>query len=128
MPTQDDSGFRTFTSAAALSEGVRVDIDSSGYIEAAGADQRWIGVLQADCASGDTDCNVKLVNAPGTFLMKADVPILTLGSAVYPAANGEVTGISTSLHPIGLLLEATATAALDLVEVALVQAGDGDGI
>lgn len=128
MSTQDSSGYRTFTSAAALSMGVRVDVDSSGCIEAAGADQRWIGVLQADCASGDTDCVVKLCNAPGTFMMKADVPILTLGSAVYPASNGEVTGISTSLHPIGLLLEATATAAADIVEVALINAGDGDGI
>lgn len=114
MATQNDSGFQSFTTAAAISAHRRVKVDSNGQINLATNDGVAVGYIQHDAASGEL-ATVKLVNAPGTFFAVADTSI-TRGDAVYASTTGRVTGISTTRMILGYAKIASA-ANLDVIEV-----------
>jgi len=114
MATQNDIGFRTFTTAAALSAHRRVLLNSSGQINVASNDATAIGFIQHDAASSDP-ATVKVGTGPGTFLAVANTAI-TRGDAVYPAASGKVSGTVVSGVVLGFAFEAS-TADLDVIEI-----------
>lgn len=111
MATESASNLHVIKTASALSAWVRVDLDSSGELEAAGADGRCIGILQHDAASAE----YATVKGLPSYLAKAAVAI-TIASEIYPASSGKVTGISTTLLSLGRNRQA-ATAAGDIIEI-----------
>jgi hypothetical protein len=115
MTTENTTGFRTFqATAAAIAQAIRVKVDSNGLISAAGATDAAIGVtIEAVAASGYG--NVKLFNAPGTFLVTAGAAI-TRGAVLYPLASGKVDDAGTTV--MGLVALEAATADGDIIEAA----------
>ena len=111
--TTNDSGFKSFTTAAAIAEGQRVKLSGTS-IDVAAATDSSIGVAIASAPSGGT-CTVKLFTAPGTFVMRAAAAI-TAGALLYPTASGNVDDTGTTALPL-VAVEA-ATAANDLIECA----------
>lgn len=114
MASQNDSGFPSYLTSAALSAFRRVKLDSSGQINLASNDATAIGFIQHDAASGDP-ATVKLGNSSGTFLAVADTAI-TRGDPVYPAASGKVSGTVVSSTIIGYAAIASL-ANLDVIEI-----------
>lgn len=113
MASQNDTGYHSLTTSAALSAFTRVTVDAeTGYISAAGANTKCIGVVIADAASGD----VATVKGLPSRLVKANGAI-TLGSQLFPAASGLVTGISTSLQLLGFNAKQAAAASGDVIEL-----------
>ena len=102
--TSNSTGYKSFTATAvAIGEAVRVKLDSSGLISAAAATEAWIGVTTAAVAASGLG-NVKLRNAPGTFLVTASAAI-AVGALLYPTASGKVddaagTGCFTGLQAV----------------------------
>lgn len=115
MPTttENTSGFKTFqATAAALTQGVRVKVDSNGLISVAGAAEAAVGVtVEAIAASGYG--TVKLFSAPGTYLCVASAAI-TRGTQVFPAAAGKVAPTGTTRLPLVALEAAGADG--DIIE------------
>lgn len=85
----NDSGFVTLEAAEAISAGQRVFINSSKKAEIAGTGVVASGVAITDVASGE-DVSIKLLTAPGTFVLRAAVAI-TAGAYCFAAAAGEVS-------------------------------------
>jgi hypothetical protein len=112
--TRNDTGFKTFTTAAAITEGQRVKCTSAGLADVAGATDPAIGTATAAAASGGL-LTVKLFGGPGTFLVVAAAAI-TRGAQLYPAAAGEVDDSGTT--KIGLVALEAATAQGDIIEAA----------
>jgi len=115
MATENTTGLKTFTATAVAIEAfVRVVLDASGTIAAAGATDLGIGVTQeAIAASGQG--TVKLFSAAGTFLIQAAGPV-TKAAQVYTAAAGEVDDSGT--YKLNLVAVDTATAQGDVIECA----------
>lgn len=87
--TSNSSGFKTFTATAvAIAEAVRVKLDSSGTISAAGVGEDWIGVTTMPIAASGSG-TVQLRSAPGTVEVTA-AGAITLGAKLYAAASGKV--------------------------------------
>lgn len=118
MATQNDSGFKSFTAAAAITEGQRVKI-SSGNADVAAATDAAIGVATTAAASGEV-VTVKLFSAPGTFLCRAGAAI-TAGAQLYPLAAGKVDDAGTTA--LNLVALEAATADGDLIECARIEKG-----
>lgn len=113
--TQNSTGYKTFTATAtAIGEAVRVKLDSSGNISAAGATDAWIGTtMEAIAASGSG--TVKLRSAPGTFLVTASAAIAA-GARLYPTASGKVDDAAGTGNFTGLQAVEAATADGDIIE------------
>lgn len=112
-----DGPSRTFQAAAAITLGVLVKVDSSGYAAIAGLGEQPIGVAETAAAAAGDKISIRLLHGGGTFRAKAS-GAFAVGALVYGRASGLVDDISTtSAVLVGVALEA-ATAANDLVEVA----------
>jgi hypothetical protein len=113
---------KTFTAAAAISAYTRVYLSAADTVSAAGAtgaSSFAIGYTLEDAAAADR-VPVKLLAPP--VLVRAAVAI-TAASELYPAASGQVSGISTGLKQIGVANE-SATAANDIIEMIVVESGN----
>ena len=114
MATQNNTGFQTFITTAAISAYRRVLLDSSGQINLASNDATAIGFIQHDAASGDP-ATVKLGSASGSYFGVADTAI-TRGDAIYPAASGKISGTVVSGTVLGYAAQASS-ANLDVIEI-----------
>lgn len=116
MSTQNASGFRSFqATAVAITEGLRLKVDSNGLVSAAGDGEVGIGVATQACAASGY-VTVKLWG-PGTVLLQAAAAI-TRGAELYTAASGQVD--DTGTYKIGAVALEAATAQGDLIECAIV--------
>lgn len=87
--TSNTTGYKAYTATAvAIAEAVRVKLDSSGTISAAGVGEDWIGVTVAPIAASGSG-TVQLRSAPGTVEVTA-AGAITLGAKLYAAASGKV--------------------------------------
>lgn len=87
--TSNNTGYKAFTATAvAIAEAVRVKLDSSGTISAAGVGEDWIGVTTMPIAASGSG-TVQLRSAPGTVEVTA-AGAITLGAKLYTAASGKV--------------------------------------
>lgn len=116
--TENTTGFKSLTAAAAIAEGQRLRI-SSGQFDVAGATSLAIGVASHAAASG-SQVTCKLFSAPGTFIMRAGAAIAA-GAQLYPLASGNVDDTGTTALPL-VALEAAAASG-DLIECAICQLG-----
>lgn len=116
--TENQTGYKSLTTAAAIVEGQRVKI-SSGQWDVAGATDAAVGVATHDAASGG-QLTVKLFAAGGTFIMRASGAI-TAGARLYPTASGNVDDSGTTALPM-VALEA-ASASGNLIEAAVCYVG-----
>lgn len=94
MATRNDTGHVTLTAAAALSEGQRVYINSSGQAAVATAAAKAEGTVVTGAASAGL-ATVKLLSAGGTHQLIA-AEAISVGDRVWGAAAGKV-----SLTPTG---------------------------
>lgn len=98
--------------AVAIAQGVRVKVDSSGLISAAGATDSAIGTTLAAVAA--SDYGTVLLFGP-TLLVTASAAIAR-GALLYPTASGRVDDAGTTA--IDLVSLEAATAAGDIIEAA----------
>lgn len=122
MSASSSTEVKTMVAGAAISAYTRVYLSAANTVSAAGATGATsyaIGYTLEDAASGD-NVPVKLL-APSR-LVRAAVAI-TAANELYPAASGQVTGISTTLRQIGVANEA-ATAANDIIEMLVVESAN----
>ena len=110
--TENRTGYKALIAAVAINEGQRVKINAGAWDVAAAADLA-AGVATHAAAAGEV-LTVKLFNAPGTFIMRANAPIAA-GAQIYPATNGNIDDAGTT--PLPLVALEAATAAGDLIEV-----------
>lgn len=103
----NDTGFKTFLTAGAITQGARVKLSAENTIVVAGAGEQSIGVALEACASGGY-CTVKMYTAPGTFMVQTDAAI-AVNSEVYGAASGQVSS-SASGAKIFKILKASSGA------------------
>lgn len=118
MSQQNDSGYKTFTTSAAVGKFRRVVLASDGTVSEAvvGATSTdFIGVAQDNAASGDPVV-VKLKSAPGTFKIEAAGAVVA-AAAIYAASTGRIDD-AVSGAVIGQAIEA-AGAAGDYIECTL---------
>jgi len=110
--TSNSSGFKAFTATAvAIAEAVRVKLDSSGLISAAGVGEDWIGHTTAPVAASGLGTVQLLhptveVTAAGAF---------AVGARLYAAASGKVDDTANGDYT-GLLAIQAASADGDIVE------------
>lgn len=115
MSTTNNSGFKAFAAtAAAITRGTRVKMNSSGLISAAGAGEAGIGVADEDIAASQLG-TVKLWSAPGTFHVMANAAV-ALGARLQTLADGKVDDTTPNSNLVAL---EAATADGDIIEVAL---------
>lgn len=109
-------GVRTFTAGSALEPYRRVKLSGStaDTVVYAGAGEAHIGTTISRIASGEKG-PIRLSNMPGTYKCSAAGAIASANSAVYGAANGQVS-TSVSGNPIGLAL-GTASGANSEIEI-----------
>ncbi|MFO1461880.1 MAG: capsid cement protein [Verrucomicrobiota bacterium] len=116
--TENKTGYKALPAAVAIAEGQRVKLNGATWDVAAAADASP-GVATHGAAAGE-ELTVKLFNAPGTFVMRANAGIVA-GAQLYPTANGNVDDAGTT--PLGLIAMEAATAANDLIECAKIEKG-----
>lgn len=113
---------KTFTTAAAIDQHLRVKLDSTGKVSLAGIADKDIGTLEQESfADGDVRA-VRLSSAVGTRKCVAAAAI-TRGARVFTAAAGKVSNTAATAFQYGTALEAAA-ADLDVIEV--LHTGHGD--
>lgn len=114
MSQQFDSGYRTFTAGEAITQYDLVYLSAANTVSVNDIANQPIGVAQEAAASGAL-VKVKLMNAPGTFKVRAK-EALSAGALLYTEDGGEVqdTAAATSF-PIMRAIEA-ATAEDDVIE------------
>lgn len=116
MATINESGYKTFTATAvALSQNVRVLLDSSGTVSVAGATDDWIGTVTTDVAASGR-ATVRLRNAPGTFFMVASAAI-AVGDAISATAGGKIDDGTATGGAMTFEALTAATADDDVIEV-----------
>ena len=114
--TENTTGYRAFTATAtAIGVGVRVVLDSSGTISAAGATDNWIGTTVSAIAASGTG-TVRLRNAPGTHMFVA-AGAVDVGDMLYPAASGKVDDVAAGVFT-GFQAIDSAAADGDIIEAA----------
>lgn len=115
--TDNNTGLYTFTAtAAALDLGVRVKLDSSGNVSAAGATDAWIGVTTHTVAASGK-ATIKLRGSPGTFMVKT-AGAVTVGNRLYAAASGAVDDAQTAGCETNLIAVSASGASGDVIEAA----------
>ena len=122
MSQFEDSGYKTFTAAAAIAKYARVTLGLS-LIHI--SQVKEIGTAQTQAFAAGDRVTVKLRSAPGTHKMIAK-EAMAIGALVYTEAGGKVqdTAESTALI-VGHVVDAVApTAEGDIVEVLYNTHGD----
>lgn len=113
--TENTTGLQAFTAtAAAIGLGVRVKLDSSGTISAAGATDAWIGVTTEPIVASGTG-TVKLRSAAGSYLVVA-AGAIAVGARLYAAASGKVNDVQLGGGDTGLMAKTAAGADGDIIE------------
>lgn len=109
-----DSELMTLPAGATLASYIRVKIDSSGLVQAAGVTDRAIGYLTERGAVSGANCTVRLLGTPINAVANA---ALEVGDVLFAAAAGRVddTDAGTGLV-VGIALTA-ATAQDQIVTV-----------
>ncbi len=112
MAMQEDTGFKTFTTAAALAAYRAVEIGSDGTVGYPNANSdRILGITQNAAASGAL-VTVKLITAPGTFKITADSAVTaTAGGAPVYCDGTSAAGKFQSADPGGGVITFIALAA-----------------
>lgn len=114
MSTVNESGYKTFTATAvAIAKNIRVMLDSSGTISAAGVADDWIGTTVEDIAASGSG-TVRLRNAPGSHFFTAGAAV-TRGAKLYTLAAGKVDDATTTGFT-GFEAAEAATADGDIIE------------
>jgi hypothetical protein len=114
MSAANETGYKTFTATAtAIAKNIRVALDSTGLIAAAGVADDWIGTTVADVAASGTG-TVRLRNAPGTHFFTASAAV-TRGAKLYTTAAGKVDDADTTGFT-GFEAAEAATADGDIIE------------
>ena len=96
MAVQNDSGFKAYLTAEALSAYRCVRLDADGSLVYADAEESILGITQHDAADG-TYCTIKLLNAPGTFKLEVGTSVTFAvttderGPLLYLANDGKGT-------------------------------------
>lgn len=119
----NDYGIGTFTAAADLDEGLRVEFDGNGEMVKAPVDSLGIGVTRLPQKAGE-EIAVAFWNKPGTHHMTA-ADAFDVGQPVYAAADGEVCALPVAAGDyikVGVALEPAAEAG-DIVEILPVESG-----
>jgi len=118
MATENTTGFKTFTATGtAIAKNVRVKVDASGEISAAGVAEVWIGTTTEDIAA-DGRGTVRLREQSGTHMMTASAAI-TNGAELWGTASGKVDDADPgSGAKIGFVALEAATADGDIIECA----------
>jgi hypothetical protein len=123
MSQYDDSGYKAFKAAGAITIYDRVKLSAADTVDVAGLAEIEIGTAQNAAFAANDLVNVKLRTAPGTHKMR----MKDTGSAaatVYTEAAGEAQFTATNTaYVIGIALEA-ATAENDIIEVLYNAHGD----
>jgi hypothetical protein len=124
--TENTSGYITLpATAAALTPGLRVNVDSSGNVSAAGVSGGWIGAtIAAVAASGNA--TIRLRNSTGTYQLQA-AGAITKGSRLFAAASGQVSSSTSSGDPLHLVALEAAGAQGDIIQCAPM-ANSGAGV
>jgi hypothetical protein len=113
--TENTTGIISLKStAAAIGLGVRVKLDSSGLISAAGVTDAWIGVT-TDPIAASTYGSVKLRGTNGSFLVVA-AGAVEVGDVLYAAASGKVNDVQLGGGFTGLQAKTAAGADGDIIE------------
>lgn len=118
-----DGNYKTFVADEAISEHLRVKLDSDGRVTVAGLADKDIGTAVTPAFAAGDSITVKLRTGSGTHKMVA-IEAVAVGALLYTEANGKVqdTAASTSFQ-IGHAMEA-ATADGDIIEVLYGAHGD----
>lgn len=112
--TENVTGYKAYTATAvAIGQGVRVKLDSSGNISAAGATDAWIGTTVSPIPASGTG-SVRLRNAPGTHLFVASAAI-SAGALLYATASGKVDDAAGTSNFTGFQAEVAAGADGDII-------------
>ena len=112
--TENTTGYRAFTATAtAIGVGVRVTLDSSGTIAAAGATDNWIGTTVSAIPASGTG-TIRLRNAPGSHMFVA-AGAVDVGDMLYPAASGKVDDVAAGVFT-GFQAVDAAAADGDIIE------------
>ncbi|MEO1526729.1 MAG: hypothetical protein AAFX06_14940 [Planctomycetota bacterium] len=109
MPGQFRAARRTFKSASAIDQHLRVKVDADGRVSLAGAADPDVGNAARPAYAENEDIGVDLVSLEGTVLCIAAVAI-TAGDAIYGAANGRVNTTNTGAK-VGIALHNAAVGA-----------------
>ena len=113
--SENSTGYLPLTATAvAIGLGVRVKLDSSGTISAAGATDSWIGVTTAPIAASGVG-TIKLRGTPGSFMVQAGGAV-TVGNRLYGAASGLVDDAPTAGPFTGLMAKTAAGTSGDIIE------------
>jgi len=113
--SENTTGYLSLTATAvALGLGVRVKLDSSGLISAAGATEQWIGVTTAPVAASGIG-TVKLRSAPGSVMMVA-AGAIEVGDILYAGASGKVNDVQLGGGATGYQCKSAAGADGDIFE------------
>lgn len=120
MSQQNDNGFKTFVTSAAVGKFRRVVVASDGTVSEAlvGASSVDFQGVSQDAAASGKPVTVKLRSAPGTFKIEA-AGAVTAAASIYAASTGRIDDAASGAI-IGKALEA-ATAAGDYIECELNQ-------
>lgn len=113
MASYCEEGTRTFNSGGALAQYLRVKVNGSLALSAAGVNDVEVGVTEEAVFAANKATPVRLRTADGTFKFVASGAI-TKGDWVYAGASGKVA--SSGTLAIGIALT-TASADGDVIEV-----------
>jgi hypothetical protein len=122
MSQLEDSGYKTFIAAGAISKYSRVKISAAETVDVAGITDREIGTATNQAFAAGDRVTVKLRSAPGTHKMIAAAAI-TAGALVYTAASGKCSVSASTAYIEGHAMEA-AGANGDIIEVLYGNHGD----
>ena len=115
MAVQDDSGFKSYKVATAVTIYRLVKLDSSSeLVPVSGVTDKPIGVAQESCAAGE-HCTVKLLTAPGTFKVEAQAAI-TINTECYMESDGRIDDTDPGSGVLWMRAWEAATAAGDIIE------------
>jgi hypothetical protein len=109
-----ETACRTFQASAAISQFLRVKLNGSNKLEAAGVGDVGLGTIERAALAANEYHPVRLWTAQGTRKMVA-AGAISREAVVYAAASGKIDDTVTGV-PIGIALEA-ATAADDVIEI-----------
>jgi hypothetical protein len=114
LPLQEGP-YITLTAAAALGQGDRVKLDSSGYAAAAGLAEPAIGYVMADTASGAM-ARIASATVPAMTYAVAHSS-MSIGALVYSQAAARVDDVKgTNAIAVGYTLDA-ASAQDDVIRI-----------
>jgi hypothetical protein len=113
--SENTTGFLTLpATAAALGLGVRVKLDSSGNVSAAGATDSWIGVTTHTVAASG-NATIRLRNSSGSLMVQA-AGAVTVGNRLYAAASGKWDDAQTAGPFTGFIAKTASGADGDIIE------------